>query len=116
MEGVRCQCGYGNGIDIDLDGRSGSLSLGRKDDCTILLRSHSYRYIDVMIDVDSEGNKWRCTGFFDAPEENHREASWNLLRSLNDCSHIPWIIIGDFNEITFATEKWGDLSRRERKM
>lgn len=75
MGKVRRKCGILNGIDIDSNGRSGGLSLGWNNDCKVSLRSFSNRHIDVMIDEDSEGRTWRCTGFYGAPEENLREVS-----------------------------------------
>ncbi|MBA0703246.1 hypothetical protein Goari_027523 [Gossypium aridum] len=50
----------------------------KEDDCA------EKWHIDVMIDEDLEGNTWRCMRFYEAPEETMREASWNLLRTLND--------------------------------
>ncbi|KAL4387439.1 hypothetical protein GQ457_09G000910 [Hibiscus cannabinus] len=38
---------------------------------------------------------WRCTGFYGAPEVANRVHSWNLLRSLNDCPDIPWLVFRD---------------------
>ncbi|XP_012480763.2 uncharacterized protein LOC105795620 [Gossypium raimondii] len=116
MEKVRHKCGFPNGIDVDSDGRSGSLSLGWNSDSKITLRSFSRRHTDVIIDEDLEGKTWRCTMFYEAPEETMHEASWNLLRTLNDSLYISWIVIGDFNEIAFSTEKKDGLLRRERQM
>lgn len=39
-----------------------------------------------------------------------------MLRTLNDSPQIPWVVIGDFNEIAYSTEKKGGLPRRERQM
>ncbi|KAA3469155.1 reverse transcriptase [Gossypium australe] len=40
-----------------------------------------------------------------------REAFWNLLCTLNESSNIPWVVIGDFNEIAFSTEKKGSSKK-----
>ncbi|KAK8292448.1 hypothetical protein V6Z11_D06G123400 [Gossypium hirsutum] len=101
---VRHKCGFPNGIDVDSDGRSGGLSLGWRSDCKVSLQSFSMRHINVMVDEDIDGKIWRCTGFYGAPKESQREASWNLLRSLDDCSHIPWLVIRDFNKIVYFSK------------
>ncbi|MBA0829690.1 hypothetical protein Goarm_014280 [Gossypium armourianum] len=88
MEVIRHKCSFQSGFDVKLDGRS----------------------------RDTEGKTWRCTGFYSAPEKSQREASWNLLRALDDCSHIPWLVIDDFNEILYSSEKKGGLPRRELQM
>ncbi|GMJ01722.1 hypothetical protein HRI_003841400 [Hibiscus trionum] len=116
MAQVRRRCGFINVIDVDAVGRSGGLSLGWKNNCGVSLCSYSQRHIDVIINEDSDGNIWRCTGFYGVPEEQHRAAAWNLLRQINDMPEIPWVIIGDFNEIAYSNEKQGGLTRSERQM
>lgn len=69
-----------------------------------------------MVDKDLEGKTWKCTGFYGASEEFMREASWNLLRSLNVSLHIPWVVIADFNEIAFSTKNLRGIPRRDRQM
>lgn len=50
------------------------------------------------------------------PWYRHRQSSWLLLRHLSHQFNLPWICIGDFNEILFADEKQGWLCRPERQM
>ncbi|GMI87724.1 hypothetical protein HRI_002441700 [Hibiscus trionum] len=116
MARIRQTCGFNNGIEVSSVGRSGGLSLAWKDSISITLRSFSVRHIDVLINDDGEGKCWRCTGFYGAPEEHLREASWDLLRLLNDSPEVPWLVMGDFNEIMYANEKQGGLRRSERQM
>ncbi|PPD71800.1 hypothetical protein GOBAR_DD31301 [Gossypium barbadense] len=69
-----------------------------------------------MVDEDFEGKIWWCTSFYGAPEEKHREALWNLMRHLNNYPNVPQFIIEDFNEISYSSEKKGELVRSERQM
>ncbi|MBA0576974.1 hypothetical protein Golob_023989 [Gossypium lobatum] len=55
-------------------------------------------------------------GFYGAPEEKHREALWNMMQHLNDYPNVPQLMIGDFNEISYSSEKNGELVRSERQM
>ncbi|GMI87018.1 hypothetical protein HRI_002371100 [Hibiscus trionum] len=75
MAGIRRKCGYSNGFDVGASGRSGGLSIGWHDNYVVTLRSFSPRHVDVIVVDDSEGNQWRCTGFYGAPEEQRREES-----------------------------------------
>ncbi|XP_040935318.1 uncharacterized protein [Gossypium hirsutum] len=45
-----------------------------------------------------------------------RSASWDLLRQLSHDQTTPWVMSGDFNEITNSFEKKGGRHRSERKM
>lgn len=58
--------------------------------------------------------RWRCIGFYGAPQEQRWEVSWQLLHQLNDCSKVPSLVIGDFNVILFSFEKQGGLLQCER--
>lgn len=33
-----------------------------------------------------------------------------IIEKLNDCSEVPWVVVGDFNEILFSFEKQGGFS------
>ncbi|MBA0845221.1 hypothetical protein Goarm_023302, partial [Gossypium armourianum] len=84
-----------------------------KDKCKVYLRPYSRRHIDVMMEDDGKGQTWRYTGFYRALEERLREELWNLLRQLNDLPNVLWMVIGDFNETVYLTEKKRGLPHRE---
>ncbi|XP_058008112.1 uncharacterized protein LOC110638724 [Hevea brasiliensis] len=48
---------------------------------------------------------WRMPGFYGFPERNRRYLSWDLLRQLSQRSDIPWVLIGNFNDLLAAHEK-----------
>ncbi|XP_074321466.1 uncharacterized protein LOC141658006 [Silene latifolia] len=93
------------GIEVDSVGRSGGLAmLWKKEiDCTFM--SASNHHMDFR--VKGEEGEWRITGFYGWPVTADRHLSWELLRLLSRQSHLPWVCIGDFNEILFSTEMKG---------
>lgn len=66
------------------------------------MRSYSTTHIDVLIEDDSEGNKWHFTSFYGNPVEGQRVHSWDLLRQLASDVDIPWVVMGDYNETLFS--------------
>ena len=56
------------------------------------------------------------TGFYRAPETSRRDELWALLKVIRDTSTVPWLVIGDFNEIVSVSEKEGGGSRPRRQM
>ncbi|MBA0701810.1 hypothetical protein Goari_024862, partial [Gossypium aridum] len=82
MERVRKSCGFLNGIDVSSDGSKGGLCLAWREYKKIQLKSFSRRHIDVIIDEEDEGHKWRFTGFYGSPYSQGRAEAWNLLRHL----------------------------------
>ncbi|GMI90334.1 hypothetical protein HRI_002702700 [Hibiscus trionum] len=114
MERVRRSCGFLFGIDVDAVGSRGGLSLGWKPDIDVTLLSFSGSHIDAIIREDDA--QWRFTGFYGNPVEHRRSESWSLLRQLESQQNLSWLVVGDFNEITFSFEKKGGRLRNERNM
>ena len=70
-------------------------------------------FIDALIEGGGGGRIgcWHLSGFYGHPKTSQRVESWRLLNSLRDSSHLPWLMIGDFNEIRCQAEKEGGASR-----
>jgi hypothetical protein len=54
--------------------------------------------------------------FLWTPCYGKRHESWALLKHLKQFQPIPWVCIGDFNEILVQEEKTGAVHRKERQM
>ena len=72
-------------------------------------------HIDLIIDHGVDDAK-RFTGFYGDPMTTNQENSWSLLRMLSNRFNLPWVCVGDFNEILFANEKQKWLDKLERQM
>ena len=80
------------------------------------VQTYSPYHIDSIV-IDDHGNrKWRFTGFYGHPETGKREELWRLLDELERRFTLPWICMGDFNEILHLGEKVGGSLRPERQM
>ena len=58
----------------------------------------------------------RLTGFCGKLETTKRFEAWNKLRNLNTHPEMPWLCVGDFNEITRLDEKVGGAIRTHNQM
>ncbi|KAA3488701.1 Exo_endo_phos domain-containing protein [Gossypium australe] len=85
MERINKSGEFRNRIDVEANGPRGGLSLGWKEGISVMLRSFSHLHIDV--EVNKKDGK------------NQRKDSWNILRQLKRNCNLPWMVIGDFNEI-----------------
>ncbi|KAJ1296995.1 hypothetical protein BS78_01G344600 [Paspalum vaginatum] len=69
-------------------------------------------HIDVVV-KEEDGREWRLTGIYGEPRAEEKEKTWRLMRVLNNLYKKPWLCLGDFNEILFASEKEGGLPRAD---
>ncbi|CAB4309818.1 unnamed protein product [Prunus armeniaca] len=76
----------------------------------------SPHHIDVKVQVLGVHGKWWLTGFYGHPVTSERYKSWELLGKLGLASSLPWVCLGDFNEILVAHEKLCGAVRNERQM
>ena len=76
----------------------------------------SVSHIDSIVDEGNNSARWRSTGFYGNPETSRRVESWQLLHSLSTVSPLPWVVIGDFNEIRLDSEKEGGVPRPKQQM
>ncbi|KAK3218544.1 hypothetical protein Dsin_012514 [Dipteronia sinensis] len=97
----------------EMAGPIGVLPMSEKDslkeistdrEIEVSLLSYTQDHIDVKIKRD-KGLWWRFMGFYGKPVQDQRKHSSTLLRRLATMSHLPWICIGDFNEIMWDNEK-----------
>ncbi|CAL9021651.1 unnamed protein product [Prunus brigantina] len=116
MEKIRNKLGFRQSIVVASAGASGGLCLLWTEEVNIRALSFSPHHIDVEVQVLGVHGKWRLTGFYGHPVTAERHKSWELLSRLGSASSLPWVCIGDFNEILAAHEKLGGAVRNERQM
>jgi hypothetical protein len=110
LERVRVGLGFAGKLVVDSIGRSGGLCLFWMESMDIGLISFSNFHIDVQV-ASVDNSRWRMTGFYGHLETSQRHHAWSLLRRIHAMSDLPWIVIGDFNEILDDSEKIGGLQR-----
>ncbi|KAK9195743.1 hypothetical protein WN943_003868 [Citrus x changshan-huyou] len=108
LESIKRQLGYDGLFVVERVGRSEGLALLWQATSSVRLLKYATNFIDAEIEVQEIG-KWRLTGFYGYPESSRRRESWDLLRLLSSSSSLPWLCIGDFNDLLAANEKRGKI-------
>ena len=102
---VKEKIGLPNGLIIPSEGKSGGMTLLCVRDLDAEIKSFSRYHINAIVIDPKVGFKWRMTGFYGNPKTSSRKESWSFLRFLNSQYQMPWMCLGDFNEIVSAIEK-----------
>nr|POF09034.1 hypothetical protein CFP56_14975 [Quercus suber] len=96
----------------ELDPNSGNLKRGKGSKGG----SHDLNGEDEKIHDGSASSPWRATGFYGQPNAAKSYISWELMEVLKIQSSLPWVVFGDFNEISHSDEKSGGLERDAGQM
>lgn len=97
-------------------GRRGGLCLLWNEPINVFIKSSSLHHIDAIIASTQGLPEWRFTGLYGWTEEQEKFLTWQLLRDLNTDFNLPWLCMGDMNEITSSAEKECGIPRAPHKM
>ncbi|XP_031091035.1 uncharacterized protein LOC115996030 [Ipomoea triloba] len=102
-ESLRVKLGFEGLFYVDRAG-FGGLALFWRKNCTASLLGYYKNHVDVKVSVASSPC-WRMTCYYGFPERNRRREAWDFLRSLAFPTDMPWVVLGDFNDLLFHHEK-----------
>jgi hypothetical protein len=114
-ETIRRKLGYDHMIESESDGRSGGLLMLWNKNIKVTSSTVHTNYLDIRIDENSV-NGWRITGIYGEPSGDRKHLSWDYIRDLHGMFDLPWMVIGDFNEILYNSEKEGGNMRPHAEM
>lgn len=96
--------------------RGGGLALLWKNSMKVDLQTYSPRHIDAIVTKEQGNKRWQFMGFYGHPKTCKRRESWTLLDQLSRRSNLPWLVMGDFNEIMHLGEKVGGNQRPQSQI
>ncbi|XP_030940118.1 uncharacterized protein LOC115965051 [Quercus lobata] len=67
--------------------------------------THTVQHLNPVLPPSSQ--PWRLTGIYGYSDEQQKSETWRLLRHLYSRLTLPWVCLGDFNEILSSEEKNG---------
>jgi hypothetical protein len=107
MKNIILKLGFPNMFVEDCVRRSGGLSLFWGDGAKVEVQNYSHRHVNAIINGPKAGVNWKFIGFYGHPNPSRRHEAWTLLKFLARYDPLPWVCIGDFNEVANGTKKWG---------
>jgi hypothetical protein len=106
LDDIRKRLGFDNLFVVDPVGRSGGLAFLWNSEVNLDVYNYSRRHINMVVKDGENSPLWKLTGFYGHPNSSRRADSWDLLKHLHTCIPVPWLCVGDFNEIMEQAERW----------
>lgn len=98
---------FQNAFEIPPDGFSGGMWLVWKNSANFELKvvvSHN-RFIHCQIRDNIKENSWLATFVYGFPHHHLQSQLWEDIASLNRGNDLPWMIIGNLNELSTSEDK-----------
>ena len=105
-------------IEFSREGRGlggGGVTVFWKKEVDFSVDTYSLNHIDAVVNKGKE-EEWRFTAFYGEFNTNNHHISLATLRRLNSKHSLPWLCVGDFNEIIRAHKKLGGRPKPSRQM
>ncbi|KAL6227499.1 hypothetical protein ACLB2K_001456 [Fragaria x ananassa] len=99
---------FSQGFCVDPIGIAGGLCLWWDDSLLINIVDFSKNFLDTMITFVETGEVVRATFIYGPPYQEDKEDFWNEWSFRDKGDSIPWLVIGDLNELLSQQECIGD--------
>lgn len=110
MEGLKSTLGFDNAFAVSSSGRSGGLGIFWNNNTRVEILPYSQYHIDTIV-TESGVDPWRLTCVYGEARVSERRKTWDMLKFIRVTSPLPWMCIGDFNEILLCSEHEGVQER-----
>lgn len=105
VEGLRFSLGFDFSFGVGSSGRSGGICIFWKNSLDVAIKNFSQYHVDAWIsEIGKE--QWRLSCFYGEANRSLRYKTWDMMRRLRGESTLPWVCLGDFNEILRRKSKW----------
>lgn len=106
VESLKSTLGYDNSFAISSAGRSGRLGVFWNNNIRVQILPYSQYHIDTIV-TENRKEPWRLTCVYREAQTTECHKTWDTLKFIKAASHLPWVCIGDFNEVLQRNEHMG---------
>lgn len=87
--------------------RGGILLMWNTRKVNVHIMGSTEQEIHVVMQVCNSNSQWLFSGIYVSPRYKERKVLWANLETIAETTYIPWIVLGDFNEVVSESEKLG---------
>ncbi|XVE93925.1 hypothetical protein REPUB_Repub01dG0236100 [Reevesia pubescens] len=110
------QLGFDGFAKVDAVGFSGGIWVLWKNSIgTVQVIAKESQILTVIIN-GAMGKKWGLSAIYASPTPLNRTLLWSYLKTFDAFDNMPWVLIGDFNQICTDSEKRGGLPESKKNM
>lgn len=114
---IRNDFGFDNLIQVVAQGNSGGITIMWKNGNIIVDQIGSTdQEVHAMIKVPNNPKPWLISIIYASSLLEERLILWENLKTVAHNFKGPWLVTGDFNEVTRASEKFGGLPVNNRRI
>ena len=106
VEGLAGTLGLDKSFALSSSGRKGGIGIFWKNDINIEILPYSQYHLDAVVS-SSSFEPWRLTCVYGEARANFRHPTWDMLKFIRSSVDLPWLCIGDFNEVLHRLEHDG---------
>jgi hypothetical protein len=107
--------GFDKCFAVSSSGRSGGLGLFWNNEIKVDILPYSQYHLDTIV-TEQGKESWRLTVVYGEAQVNERHKTWDMLKFIRSANDLPWLCIGDFNEVLHRSEHMGVNERSYSQM
>ncbi|KAF7153351.1 hypothetical protein RHSIM_Rhsim01G0274800 [Rhododendron simsii] len=116
LETIRRSLGFDSSNYIDPIGLFGGLALWWKNEVEINIETSIKNIVHTVISEKSTSHDWAGSFIYGSPNREGRDQAWEELTHIGRFESLPWLCIGDFNEVLSTSDKMGGSILSPRRL
>ncbi|KAG5524194.1 hypothetical protein RHGRI_031004 [Rhododendron griersonianum] len=116
LEAICRKLGFNFSHYVDPVGLFGGLALWWKNEVEIDIDNSTKNIVHSVISEKSNSAVWATSFIYGCPNKDGRDQVWEDLRCIGRSEFLPWLFIGDFNEILSTSDKLGGNTPNLRRL
>ncbi|KAF7139019.1 hypothetical protein RHSIM_Rhsim07G0114000 [Rhododendron simsii] len=107
MEPIRRRLHFDFSFYVEPEGLAGGIALWWNNDISIDVEFAHRNLVHTAISTSVDSSRWAATFVYGCPTHAGKEKVWNELRKIADMEQLPWMCVGDFNQVLSVGDNIG---------